>query len=76
MRVHRRLQLRWVPVRDWIWITGIDGAEHLISEPAVALGRLVGAGRYVAACARLMTAAAMVTPPDRRCVRCAGFPAC
>ena len=77
MPVHRHVRLPSVIMaREWIWITGTDGTDHLVTAPAMELGRLDGAGRYVAACARLMEVAAMVAPPQRRCARCEPWSSC
>jgi hypothetical protein len=55
---------------DWLWMTSADGVDHLVTEPAMAMGRITRTGLYVAACGTLTAAAALVTPPMRRCSLC------
>lgn len=51
-----------------IELTGLDGADHVVSQDAIAASTHVG--RYVAMCGQLVHAAALVTPPGPPCAAC------
>lgn len=53
-----------------MWLTGIDGWEHVIDDEDAARGMRTGDGRYDSLCGRSVVAAPLVVPPGRRCPSC------
>ena len=50
-----------------------DGRAHHVPDVQIAGPQADGAGRYVAVCGHVVTAAAMVEPEGAPCPRCAAF---
>jgi hypothetical protein len=60
-----------VSYRRWVWVTSIaDGADHALTEAAMATGLAARQGMFLALCGTGVVAAAMVAPPGQRCARC------
>lgn len=57
-----------------IWVTSTaDGADHAVTDAAMAAGLAARQGMFLALCGACVVAAAMVAPPGRRCARCQAF---
>ncbi len=57
------------PVVTWV-TCGLDRSDHAISDDDMALGLVMGAGRYAALCGNTVCAASLMSPPGRRCRSC------
>lgn len=60
-----RGEARWTTVTS-----GEDGFAHAVADPVLAAGA-GRAGRFVAACGRLVVPAALSAPPGQPCLLCA-----
>ena len=57
--------------RPWVWVTStVDGADHLVTDVAMAAGLAARRGMFLALCGASVVAAAMVTPPGHWCAPC------
>jgi hypothetical protein len=58
----------------WVWVTStVDGVDHAVTDTAMATGLAARRGLFLASCGTGIAAAAMVTPPGQRCMRCQAF---
>jgi hypothetical protein len=58
----------------WVWVTStVDGADHAVTDTAMAAGLAARQGLFLASCGTGVAAAAMVTPPGQRCTQCQAF---
>ncbi|MGH3928375.1 MAG: hypothetical protein ACRDTF_00180 [Pseudonocardiaceae bacterium] len=54
-----------------VWVTsGAEGIEHAVTDEQMTAGQTAKTGVYNARCGTRVVAAAMVTPPQRRCTHC------
>ncbi|MGH3938415.1 MAG: hypothetical protein ACRDTG_07225 [Pseudonocardiaceae bacterium] len=54
-----------------VWVTsGAEGIEHAVTDEQLTAGHTAKTGVYSARCGMRVLAAAMVTPPQRRCTHC------
>jgi hypothetical protein len=57
-----------------VWVTStVDGADHAMTDEAMAAGLAAKCGVFLALCSADVVAAPMVAPPGQRCVRCQAF---
>lgn len=55
---------------DLLQIVDVEGLEHVVNDPAMAVARAARSGRYVTMCGVLIIGASLTAPPERLCSVC------
>jgi hypothetical protein len=60
--------------RRCVWVTStVDGADHAMTDKAMAAGLAAKRGVFLAVCSASVVAAPMIAPPGQPCARCQAF---
>lgn len=54
-------------------MTDVEDTDHLITDPAMALGMIARAGTYVAMCGRVILGASLSAAPRWSCSECVSW---